>query len=113
MLAEAWMSTCDHIIDISPYCKEDWSDISDWPDFLKTLTFVPKYVACIQTDKLRHVRRVVEWYEQNADDSAMVMWLPQDWHFFRRIAFSHQGDHLALELKLKFGDILETDPVSE
>ena len=100
-----------NVIDLSEYSAAEWSDISDWPDFMKTLTFVPKYVACIQTDELPHIRQIVKWYEKNASESEMVMWIPKDWQFYRRIAFSDKGEHLAMELKLRFGDTLESEPV--
>ena len=100
-----------NVIDIEEYRPDEWSDVSDWSDFVDTVPWPIKYVAVIQTDELPHIREVVKWVERNADENAMMMWIPGDWQFYRRIAFSEQGSELAIALKLKFGDTLETDPI--
>jgi hypothetical protein len=101
----------NYVIDLSEYSAAEWSDVSDWPDFMKSLSFTPKYVASIQTDELQHIRQIVKWYEKNADADAMVMWIPAHWQFYRRIVFSETGSDLALEFKLRFGDTLASEPV--
>lgn len=101
------MSHWPIVLDVSEFDKEAWFSVPGWPEFVCGVPFQIKYVAVLQTDLLHLEALVFDWYEENKDQNRMLVWKSNNNNYFHRYVFPEEGSDLVMEMKLRFGDMVE------